>query len=100
MLVLKIKLINVVNIVKFKYESNEYCYRIKSAKNINKQFELQKILSENSNTNIVFYNITRFSRNTGQAIDFVNKCIAKNIKLHFAEEISQLIILWIYIDYD
>ena len=76
---------------------NEYCQNsnmsvtqtvteIKSAKNINKQFELQKILNENSNINIIFYNITRFSRNTGQAINFVNKCIEKGIKLHFAEE--------------
>ena len=76
---------------------NEYCQNlnmsvvqtvteIKSAKNINKQSELQKILNENSNINIIFYNITRFSRNTGQAINFVNKCVAKGIKLHFAEE--------------
>ena len=76
---------------------NEYCQNlnmsvvqtvteIKSAKNINKQFELQKILNENSNINIIFYNITRFSRNTGQAINFVNKCVSKGIKLHFAEE--------------
>ena len=76
---------------------NEYCQNlnmsvtqtvteIKSAKNINKQIELQKILNENSNINIIFYNITRFSRNTGQAIDFVNKCVEKGIKLHFAEE--------------
>ena len=65
---------------------SETITEIKSAKNIDKQNELLKILNENSNTNIVFYNITRFSRNTGQAINFVNKCIAKNIKLHFAEE--------------
>jgi len=76
---------------------NEYCQKlnmsvfgnvteIKSAKNINKQYELQKILNENSNINIIFYNITRFSRNTGQAINFVNKCIEKGIKLHFTEE--------------
>lgn len=76
---------------------NEYCQNlnmsvvqtvieIKSAKNINKQFELQNILNENSNINIIFYNIARFSRNTRQAINFVNKCIAKGIKLHFAEE--------------
>lgn len=76
---------------------NEYCKKlnlevvnsvseIKSGKNINKQNELQKIISENSNINIIFYNITRFSRNTGQAIDFINKCIDKKIKLHFAEE--------------
>ena len=46
----------------------------------------KKILNENSNINIIFYNITRFSRNTGQAINFVNKCVSKGIKLHFAEE--------------
>lgn len=76
---------------------NEYCKKlnfnvidsvseIKSGKNINKQLELQKIISENSNINVIFYNITRFSRNTGQAIDFINKCIDKKIKLHFTEE--------------
>ena len=76
---------------------NEYCKKlnlevienvseIKSGKNINKQLELQKIISENSNINVIFYNITRFSRNTGHAIDFINKCIDKKIKLHFAEE--------------
>ena len=76
---------------------NEYCQNsnmpvlgtvteIKSAKNISKQYELQKILNEHSHINIIFYNITRFSRNTGQAINFVNKCVEKGIKLHFAEE--------------
>lgn len=76
---------------------SEYCHNnnlnileviteIKSAKDLNKQKELVKILNNNSNINIIFYNITRFSRNTGHAIEFVNKCKDKNIQLHFIEE--------------
>ena len=63
---------------------------IKSAKDITKQYSLNKILDENSNINIVFYNITRFSRNTGNAIQFINKCKEKNIRLHFVEENMQV----------
>lgn len=61
-----------------------------SARNINMQKQLIEIYNKNSNCNIVVYNITRFSRNTHQALDFVNKCRQKNINLHFVEENLQL----------
>ena len=61
-----------------------------SAKDIYKQTALMNILNSNSNCNIIFYNITRFSRNTQQALHFVNQCKSSNINLHFVEENLQL----------
>ena len=79
----------------------DYCYdncllitdtisEVVSARNINMQKQLIEIYNKNSNCNLVIYNITRFSRNTHQALDFVNKCREKNINLHFVEEKLQL----------
>lgn len=56
-----------------------------SGKDITKQILLNSIL-RHKNIDVVFYNITRFCRNTMQGIDFVNKCIGLGINLHFVEE--------------
>lgn len=58
---------------------------IVSGKDITKQRLLSSLLDYN-NIDVVFYNITRFSRNTFQALEFINKCNKKNIRLHFVEE--------------
>ena len=79
----------------------EYCHNnsfliadiaseIISARDINKQKKLINIYNKYSNCNLVIFNITRFSRNTSHALDFVEKCKAKNINLHFVEENLQL----------
>ena len=79
----------------------EYCHdncllvmdtvsEVVSARNINMQKQLVEIYNKYSNCNIVVYNITRFSRNTQHALDFVTKCKEKNINLHFVEENLQL----------
>ena len=76
---------------------NEYClnnniknvqYRseIISGKNINKQYELLSVLEVNNLKNIIFYNVSRFSRNSIGALNFLDKCKSKGIKLHFVEE--------------
>ena len=59
---------------------------IVSAKYIKNQKKLNNFLENNSNCNLIFYNTTRFSRNVKDALDFVDKCISKNISLHFVEE--------------
>ena len=58
---------------------------IVSGKDINKQTLLMSIFNYN-NIDVIFYNVSRFSRNTQQAIKFVNDCNSKNIRLHFVEE--------------
>ena len=68
-----------------------------SSRDITKQILLNSIL-EHKNVNVVFYNITRFCRNTMQGIDFVNKCTSLGINLHFVEEDLMELILWICID--
>tara|TARA_B100000242_G_C42812318_1_gene377669 strand:- start:15 stop:668 length:654 start_codon:yes stop_codon:yes gene_type:complete len=47
---------------------------------------LLSILNKYKNINIIFYNISRFSRNTKDALEFVDKCKAINIVIHFVEE--------------
>ena len=56
-----------------------------SAKNIQKQKQLLNLLN-NNNINIIFYNISRFSRNTSDGLNFLNECKQKKINLHFVEE--------------
>ena len=76
---------------------NDYCFKkninnveykseITSAKNINKQYELMNILKMNNVKNIIFYNVSRFSRNSIGALNFLDSCKSKDIKLHFVEE--------------
>lgn len=59
---------------------------IKSAKNIKFQKKLLDIYKNYDNINLIIYNITRFSRNTIEGLNFINNCKNKNIKLHFVEE--------------
>lgn len=64
---------------------NEY-QEIKSAKNMSNLKELIKIGENYSNINLVIYNITRFSRNNLQGLQFLNAFSEKNIIVHFVEE--------------
>ena len=64
---------------------SKHISEVVSGKDITKQILLNSILRY-KNINVVFYNITRFCRNTMQGIDFVNKCIGLGINLHFVEE--------------
>lgn len=76
---------------------NDYCFKkninnveykseITSAKNISKQYELMNILKMDDVKNIIFYNVSRFSRNSIGALNFLDSCKSKDIKLHFVEE--------------
>lgn len=64
---------------------SKHISEIVSGKDINKQTLLLSILNYND-IDVIFYNVSRFSRNTEQAINFINKCKLKNIRFHFVEE--------------
>jgi len=57
-----------------------------SARDINKQNGLINIYNTKSNCNLVVFNISRFSRNTSQALDWINKFKSKHINIIFMEE--------------
>lgn len=57
-----------------------------SARDINKQTGLINIYNTNSNCNLVVFNISRFSRNTPQALQWVDKFKSKDINIIFMEE--------------
>ncbi len=60
---------------------------IGSARNMNKLPYFQKMLREVKDGDIiVFYNITRFSRNTRQALNTINKLINKGVSLYSVGE--------------
>lgn len=69
---------NKINIIDIKSE-------VVSGRDINKQKILLSLLNY-SNINIICYNISRFSRNTKHALEFVDKCKDRNIIIHFVEE--------------
>ena len=64
----------------------EEVQEIKSARNMHYLYELKRIGETYSNINLVMYNITRFSRNILQGLQFIDQFAAKNITLHFVEE--------------
>lgn len=70
---------NKLNIVE---EVNE----IKSARDMKYLYNLQEILNKYSNINLIIYNITRFSRNLLQGVEFMNIAKNRNITIHFSEE--------------
>ena len=57
-----------------------------SARDMYKQKKLVNTINTNDNINIIFYNVTRFSRNIQDAIDLYKICVTKNIKLHFIQD--------------
>ncbi len=57
-----------------------------SARDINKQNGLINIYNTKSDCNLVVFNISRFSRNTSQALDWINKFKSKYINIIFMEE--------------
>ena len=59
---------------------------IKSARDMNYLYELKKIGESNANLNLVIYNITRFSRNILQGLQYIQAFSSKNITIHFVEE--------------
>jgi len=61
-------------------------HEIKSSKNMDNLENLKGILSRYSNTNLVIYNVTRFSRNIFQGLKFIEDFSKKNIIIHFVEE--------------
>ena len=64
-------------------------HEIKSSKNMNNLENLKGILNRYSNTNLVIYNVTRFSRNIFQGLKFIEDFSKKNITIHFVEEIAK-----------
>ena len=52
-------------------------HEIKSSKNMNNLENLKGILNRYSNTNLVIYNVTRFSRNIFQGLKFIEDFSAK-----------------------
>jgi len=56
-----------------------------SAYNI-KNRKLDSILEDYDNINIIFYNISRFSRNVIRGLEYINYAISKNIVFHFVQE--------------
>ena len=62
------------------------CQEIKSARNMKYLYELNKILSENNNVQLIIFNITRFSRNILQGLQYIENFKQKNITIHFVEE--------------
>jgi DNA invertase Pin-like site-specific DNA recombinase len=64
----------------------EEVHEIKSARNMRYLYNLQDILSRYSNTNLIIYNITRFSRNLLQGVELMNIAKNNNINIHFCEE--------------
>lgn len=61
-------------------------HEIKSARDMNYLYELKRIGESNSNLNLVIYNITRFSRNILQGLQYIQAFTSKNITIHFVEE--------------
>ena len=61
-------------------------HEIKSARDMNYLYELKKIGESNSNLNLVIYNVTRFSRNILQGLQYIQAFSSKNITIHFVEE--------------
>ena len=59
---------------------------IKSARDMNYLYELKKIGQNYENINLVIYNITRFSRNILQGLQYIQAFSSKNIVIHFVEE--------------
>ena len=48
--------------------------------------ELDDILDNNNNIHIIFYNISRFSRNCVKGLVYINKALSKKIVFHFVQE--------------
>lgn len=61
-------------------------HEIKSARNMDYLYRLKEIITNNSNINLVIYNITRFSRNNLQGLQYIEILKQKNINIHFVEE--------------
>jgi len=59
---------------------------IKSARNMSNLHKLIYILNTYSNINLIIYNITRFSRNILQGLQYIDIAKKKNIIIHFVEE--------------
>ena len=59
---------------------------IKSARNMQYLYELNNIGNNYSHINLVIYNITRFSRNILQGLQYIQNFSQKGIVLHFVEE--------------
>jgi DNA invertase Pin-like site-specific DNA recombinase len=64
----------------------EEVHEIKSARNMKYLYKLNKIVENYSNINLIIYNITRFSRNILQGLQYIEKLNQKNITVHFIEE--------------
>jgi len=64
----------------------EEVQEIKSARNMQYLYGLNNIGNNYSNINLVIYNITRFSRNILQGLQYIQNFSNKNITLHFVEE--------------
>jgi len=64
----------------------EEIQEIKSARNMKYLHELNNIITNYSNINLVIYNITRFSRNILQGLQYIETLKQKNITIHFIEE--------------
>ena len=64
---------------------------IKSARNMNYLYELKKIGESNSNLNLVIYNITRFSRNILQGLQYIQAFSSKNITIHLLLQVQLLL---------
>jgi DNA invertase Pin-like site-specific DNA recombinase len=64
----------------------EEIHEIKSARNMKYLHKLNEIIKNNSNINLIIYNITRFSRNILQGLQYMEKLRQQNITIHFVEE--------------
>lgn len=64
----------------------EEVQEIKSARNMQYLNGLNNIGNNYNNINLVIYNITRFSRNILQGLQFINQFSANNVTIHFVEE--------------
>ena len=61
-------------------------YEVVSARFINKQVKLQEIIDNYNNIHLIIYDPTRLSRNMKDYINFMEKCKAKDIIIHFVQD--------------
>jgi DNA invertase Pin-like site-specific DNA recombinase len=57
-----------------------------SAREINKQTQLQQIIQSNQNINLIINEPTRFSRNMKDAVNLMDQCKNKKIIIHFVQD--------------
>lgn len=65
---------------------SEVVREICSGTNMKQQILLQNILKNESNKKLIFYNISRFSRNVKDAIDFIQKLKKNNVNVYSVKE--------------